>query len=393
MTQTAALDDLCELITDGTHYTPPDVGHGFPFLTVKDMNSTGLDFRNCSRIAKAEFFKAREQNSAPKSGDILFSKDGTVGKVYVVSEAKEFAVLSSIAILRPKKDLLDSNFAAHYLRSPKALSAATQRKTGSALTRIILRDLKQIHVPILPLEEQKRIAAILDQADDIRRKRQHAIERLNQLGQAIFYEMFGDIDDGRVSVAQLGDLTSKIGSGATPKGGDSAYKAEGIPLVRSMNVRDGKFSSKGLAFIDEHQASKLDNVVVQANDVLLNITGASVARVCLAPAEMAGARVNQHVSIIRLNRALTSEFLEAFLLMPRTKATLLAVAEAGATRQAITKTQIESLAVPLPSQTQQQEFTDRLRMAKQSLGGMIDQSSAYGILFASLQHRAFAGEL
>jgi type I restriction enzyme S subunit len=307
------------------------------------------------------------------------------------------------AIVSPAYDVWDikdekcinRDYLERFLKCPLSLNFYRGKlKSTTARRRTLPKDtFLSLEIPLPPLEEQKRIAAILDQADDIRRKRQHAIDRLNQLGQAIFHEMFGDIDDGSVSVAQLGDLTSKIGSGATPKGGDSAYKAEGIPLVRSMNVRDGKFSSKGLAFIDEHQASKLDNVVVQANDVLLNITGASVARVCLAPAEMAGARVNQHVSIIRLNKALTSEFLEAFLLMPRTKATLLAVAEAGATRQAITKTQIESLAVPLPSQTQQQEFTDRLKMAKQSLGGMIDQASAYEMLFASLQHRAFAGEL
>jgi type I restriction enzyme, S subunit len=196
-----------------------------------------------------------------------------------------------------------------------------------------------------------------------------------------------------VPIAQLGGITSKIGSGATPKGGDSAYKDEGTPLIRSMNVRDGEFSERGLAYLDDQQAGKLSNVIVQANDVLLNITGASVARVCLAPPQMEGARVNQHVSIIRPSKSITSEFLEAFLLMPRTKRKLLTIAEGGATRQAITKAQIEELEVPVPDLARQQDFIERLKLARKSVVAMASQSIGFEAMFASLQHRAFRGEL
>ena len=79
---------------------------------------------------------------------------------------------------------------------------------------------------------------------------------------------------------KLKDLTTKIGSGATPTGGGNAYKLEGISLIRSQNILDFKFSYDGLAFIDDEQADGLKNVIVNENDVLLNITGDSVARVC-----------------------------------------------------------------------------------------------------------------
>ena len=137
------IEDTCELITDGTHYTPPDVGEGIPFLTVKDMSVKGLDFINCSHISTGEYAKADTGNSSPKVGDVLFSKDGTVGKVHVVSEKNEFAILSSIAILRPKKDILDSKYFGYVLRSPITLNQAVRRKTGSAIRRIILKDLKR----------------------------------------------------------------------------------------------------------------------------------------------------------------------------------------------------------------------------------------------------------
>lgn len=98
---------------------------------------------------------------------------------------------------------------------------------------------------------------------------------------------------------KLGDLCTKIGSGATPRGGSESYKEFGVSLIRSQNVLDLKFSEDGLAFIDEIQANDLKNVIVEKNDVLMNITGDSVARVCKVPTKILPARVNQHVAIIR----------------------------------------------------------------------------------------------
>ena len=95
------------------------------------------------------------------------------------------------------------------------------------------------------------------------------------------------------------DICTKIGSGATPKGGKEAYCEEGISLIRSQNVLDFDFSADGLAFINDLQAEKLKNVIVEEGDVLLNITGDSVARACMVDKKYLPARVNQHVCIVR----------------------------------------------------------------------------------------------
>jgi type I restriction enzyme S subunit len=154
---------------------------------------------------------------------------------------------------------------------------------------------------------------------------------------------------------KLKELSSKIGSGATPRGGNEAYKSEGISLIRSQNILDFIFSTNGLAFIDEDQAAKLNNVEVQSRDVLLNITGDSVARVCQVPDELLPARVNQHVAIIRANQKLLNpDFLKYTLLSPNKKEYLLILASAGATRNAITKSMIEDFEIsipPIPEQT------------------------------------------
>src|ERR1017187_4545011 len=94
---------------------------------------------------------------------------------------------------------------------------------------------------------------------------------------------------------KLKDLCTKIGSGATPRGGKEAYFSSGISLIRSQNILDFSFSKKGLAFINDEQADELSNVIVEKDDVLLNITGDSVARVSQVPSDVLPARVNQQI--------------------------------------------------------------------------------------------------
>ncbi|OAA09178.1 EcoKI restriction-modification system protein HsdS [Klebsiella pneumoniae] len=149
---------------------------------------------------------------------------------------------------------------------------------------------------------------------------------------------------------RLGDYCIKIGSGATPKGGNSVYTDTGNTyFIRSQNVYNHGFNTNGLVFITDEAAFKLKNVDVQENDVLLNITGDSVARVCIAPGAFLPARVNQHVAIIRpKNDAFDPRFLRYFLSSPHQQTLLLTLASAGATRNALTKGMIEDLQVPKP---------------------------------------------
>lgn len=156
---------------------------------------------------------------------------------------------------------------------------------------------------------------------------------------------------------KLGEIATKIGSGATPLGGKESYLESGdFSLIRSQNVLDFSFSKSGLAFLSEEQANGLKNVEVEVNDILLNITGDSVARVCQVPSDILPARVNQHVAIIRgKNEIIDQQFLKYYLLQPSFKRYMLGLASAGATRNALTKSMIESfeiLAPDLPTQRQ-----------------------------------------
>ncbi len=174
---------------------------------------------------------------------------------------------------------------------------------------------------------------------------------------AIQEEKKSDLPDGWKTY-KLKNISLKIGSGATPRGGKEAYLDNGeYSLIRSQNVHDFKFSKTGLAFINEEQANKLKNVTVEENDVLLNITGDSVARVCQVPSDVVPARVNQHVAIIRTNADILDQtYLKYYLLQPNIKSYLLALSSTGATRKALTKSMIEGLELKLPSIVTQRQI-------------------------------------
>ena len=154
----------------------------------------------------------------------------------------------------------------------------------------------------------------------------------------------------------LGDVCTKIGSGATPRGGKKTYLQEGpFSLIRSQNVYNDGFYREGLAFISEKQADDLRNVEVLQEDVLLNITGDSVARVCQVDSEILPARVNQHVAIVRPDPAkLDAGFLRYFLVSPHVQSMLLSWADSGSTRKALTKQMIESFEVSVPIDVSEQ---------------------------------------
>ena len=153
----------------------------------------------------------------------------------------------------------------------------------------------------------------------------------------------------------LGRVCSKIGSGATPRGGKEVYVEQGpYALIRSQNVYNDGFRRDGLAFIGKRHADELQNVEVLEGDVLLNITGDSVARVCQVAPDVLPARVNQHVAIIRPDSVnLNAAYLHYFLLSPVMQTLLLSWAGSGGTRNAITKGMIESLVISLPSLAEQ----------------------------------------
>ena len=149
---------------------------------------------------------------------------------------------------------------------------------------------------------------------------------------------------------KLSNCCSKIGSGSTPKGGSAVYINRGTSLIRSQNVYNLSFDYDGLTHITDEAADKLKGVTLQAKDILLNITGDSVARTCTVPNDVLPARVNQHVAIIRANPSIIiPRYLNYYLASPYMQSHMLNLAVGkGASRNAMTKAMIENFEIPCP---------------------------------------------
>lgn len=303
-------------------------------------------------------------------------KDGAgIGRT-TLNPAKS-SVIGTMQYLIPKKNVLPEYlfYAVSYMHLEKYY-------TGATIPHIYFKDYKNEEFNLDNIEKQLEIIDVLGRCKKVIEARKQELVELDSLTKARFVEMFGNpvTNEKGWKQRQLGEITTKIGSGATPKGGKEAYQEEGITLIRSMNVHNGLFEYKELAHISEEQAEKLDNVTIEENDVLLNITGASVARSCVVPSKILPARVNQHVCIIRCNQCIVPEFLNKLLIDDNYQRLLWSIAEAGATREAITKQQVESLQIIMPPIELQEQFADFVHQVDKSKFDTMTFAPIYAII-------------
>lgn len=162
--KTATLDDVCLKITDGSHYSPADIPDApFPMYSVKDMETYGFNPSSCKHITEDEFAQMRQSDCVPLLDDILVAKDGSYLKeIFICSEKKDEAILSSIAIFRPNNNIVMPEFLLYLLKQPSVRKdVGDNYVSGSALPRIVLKDFKKYNFILPPLDEQGKIGETL----------------------------------------------------------------------------------------------------------------------------------------------------------------------------------------------------------------------------------------
>ncbi len=395
MSAMVTIAEACELVTDGTHYTPRDVGAGVPFLTVKDVTDARLDFVGCSFIQEADYLAAKAGNSAPIKGDVLFSKDGTVGKVHVVNTEQSFAVLSSLAILRPKRGHVDAGYLGHVLRSPLVLEDALKKKTGSAIRRIVLSDLKRVKLPLPPLPEQRRIAAILDQAETLRTQRRAALAQFDSLKQSIFLDMFGDPATNPKSwtVKSIDELCEVKGGKRLPKGAEYSATPTPFRYVRVTDLSNGRVDESKLRYLKPEVQREISRYIVSAGNVIISIAG-SIGLVAAVPQSLDGANLTENAAKLIARRA--KDYLPDFLAFMLGMKAIQDQIDSHVGQVTIGKLalfRIEKLRIPVPPLPLQQVFATRIRAIEALKATHRAALAELDALFSSLQHRAFKGEL
>ena len=332
-----------------------------------------------------------------KNGDFILSNSMSLGKPYIMKT--DGYIHDGWFVLR-LPNVIDAEYFYYILSSPNAQKQFTNLSAGAIVKNISSDLVKKTIIPIPPLPEQHRIVNILDTAfakiDELKATAEQNLQNARDLFQASLRKALTPREGWKKF--RLEDITKKIGSGATPKGGKESYKTDGIALIRSMNVHNIRFEYKDLAFIDDFQAKQLDNVIVQEDDVLFNITGASVTRTCVVPKEVIPARVNQHVSIIRPITSLVGPYFLCYMLMGYYNVILDELANAGgSTRQAITKAQLEKFEIEIPTLSEQQQITEKLDALSERCKALEENYRQTVALTQDLKQallkKAFSGEL
>jgi len=172
-----------------------------------------------------------------------------------------------------------------------------------------------------------------------------------------------DLPEGWVW-AKLGDLCSKTGSGSTPRGGKSAYKELGIKFIRSQNVYDDGLRLNGVAFIPQATHEKMKGTKVQAEDLLLNITGGSIGRCCIVSKDFDTGNINQHVAIIRSVISENGYYLHKIICSPYFQHMIFEV-QTGAGREGLPKNKMDNILIPFPPLEEQKAIVEKVEALMQ----------------------------
>ena len=314
-------------------------------------NTIGTDFTKYKVVKRGQFtYIPDTSRRGDKIGIALLTDydEGLVSNIYTVFEVKD------------ENELLPEYLMLWFSR-PEFDRYARFKSHGSVREIMDWDEMCKVELPVPSIDKQRSIVKAYQTITERIELKRRINDNLVATVTAIYRRMF--IEGGRIyPTAPLKQLCSKIGSGATPKGGKTAYQESGVSLVRSTNVFDYAFSYDDLAHISDEQADQLSNVIVEENDVLFNITGVSVTRCCIVPADVLPARVNQHVMILRPKTAMPmSYYIMTTLCSAENKGKLMGIAQSGSTREAINKQEMESFSIPVPPTKEVQDFEIKAR--------------------------------
>lgn len=393
------LSDLATSIEYGVTASASAKDNGTKFLRITDIQDGSVDWQT---VPFCEAAPTKLGSARLLDGDIVFARTGaTTGKSFLIRSPPNGAVFASYLIrVRPSASV-DPAYLAHFFQS-KAYWSQIQRKTqGAAQGGVNATSLSEIEIPLPSLDEQRRIAAILDKADALRRKRKRAIELLSGLSESIFWEMFGRVASApAISIRQklptlpdgwrLSLLTdvARLATGHTPDRKVAGYWNGSIPWLSLGDIRalDGRVAFSTAECVTEDGIENSSSVLLPAGTVCFSRTASvGFATVMGRPMGTSQDFVNWVCGPV-----LNPVYLMWALIASRHE--LLSLAS-GSTHRTIYFPTVEQFRVLVPPIACQEEFAKLTQQIASRQRSQQDFESSAAELFSSLQHRAFSGQL
>jgi type I restriction enzyme S subunit len=376
-----------------TDYVP----QGVPVLQGKNITSDKFQWTDIRFISPQ---KAKElSRSKVSTGDILMVKIGSIGYSAIVPElhGHSFAIIpANLAKITPDPEKIYTPYLHHWLKSQFVKNHLTALASKTAQPALSLGKIKAVPVPLPPLPEQRRIAAILDHADALRAKRRAAIAKLDSLAQSIFLDMFGDpaLNPKKWPMTSLGSMSLIFSDGPFGSNLKSEHYSEtGVRVIRLQNIGVGKFLENDAAFVTEEHFAALARHTCRPGDVLIGTLGDPNLRACILPASVERALNKADCVQMRPDPKLANSAYVCALLNSRSTEKMARSLIQGQTRLRISMGRLRELNVPLPPLEIQNRFAQNLERVNNLLRLAEVSGSVLALLTDSAQHRAFQGTL
>ena len=391
-----SLEEIAESISYGhTASADPDVV-GPKFLRITDIQDGTV---NWDSVPRCECNSKTAAKYSLSPGDIVFARTGaTTGKSFLLQRIPEGSVFASYLIrVRPNNSVVDSGYLARFFETNDYWSQISRSSTGTAQGGVNASKLKALSVPLPPLPEQRRIAAILDQADALRAKRRAAIAKCDQLLQSVFLNIVATAKFQELTIQELLDsgwlLLHKDGNHGSKYPKKSDFDLQGVPFLSAKDVKDdGSIDLTDIQYLKEAKAEKLQIGWVISGDVLL-AHNATVGRTALYQGDFDRALIGTSLTAFRPNPDfMLSEFLFMLLRSDRFQREL-TKDMSQTTRNQVPITAQRRLKIRVPPVEVQRICVEAAAVIRSYRSPMVKASERSNEMFLSLQQRAFTGQL
>lgn len=300
-----------------------------------------------------------------REGDLVMSLTGNVGRVGMLQKSMLPAALNQrVACIRTKSDEISLNYLFHLFNSDVFERAAIRSARGIAQLNMSTEWLKEHTIPLPPKSTQLAIVSELDKIKELIRLKKEQLKDFDNLAQSIFYEMFGDPveNDKGWEVKTLGEMSTCITNGNTPKGGSLVYVDKGILFLRSQNVWKNRFDLEDVAYIDEATHQSMQRSSLHKNDILITKTGrintenSSLGRTALYIGEDNTANINGHVYLVRLKKDVPAKYILYILISKSYYELIRKTCVGGIDKRQLNLNHIENFPIPNPPLEQQEVF-------------------------------------
>lgn len=286
----STINDVCVLVTDGSHSSPKSVHDGEYMVSVKDFTDYGFDFSSCRMISHDDYEVLKRNGCVPQIDDILIGKDGArfFEDIIIYRQREKPALLSSIAILRCDKSKILPDFLYYALRTPSFKQDVKDNYgSGSAIPRIILKDFKRMMVSYPSLEKQRSIISVLTAIDSKIQANTEINDNLEQQAQSYFQELFVDNADPEWAIGTISDLGTVVGGSTPSKAKPEYYTESGIAWItpKDLSINKSKFVSHGENDITELGLKNSSAAIMPAGTVLFS-SRAPIGYIAIAAGEV-----------------------------------------------------------------------------------------------------------